>query len=123
MERPVCGELGVGAAIVAERIDQPRERGLDLRDDPVLGHVREPHSEIGQQPLEGEPLGALGAALRVLGVRSPGFHYHFPPFDRSGTASHRARAVPPGQGGIVNEKMPARCNHSASARALGFHPT
>ena len=79
MERPVRGELGVGAAIVAERIDQPRERGLDLRDDPVVGHVREPHGEIGQQALEGEPFDALGVALHVLGVRS---RHRFPHLDR-----------------------------------------
>jgi len=36
VQRPVGSELGVGAAVVAERLDQPGERGLDLRDDAVV---------------------------------------------------------------------------------------
>ena len=73
VQRPVGSELGVGAAVVAERLDEPGERRLDLRDDALVGDVREAHREIGDQALESEPIQvrsiAVGA-LDALAVRS-----------------------------------------------------
>ena len=73
VQHPVGGKLGVRAAVVAERLDQPGERGLDLRDDAVVGDVGEAHREIGDQALESESIQARSiavGALDALAVRS-----------------------------------------------------
>jgi hypothetical protein len=70
VQRVVGSELAIRAAIVAERVDQLLECGLDLRGDAVARDVREADREVGEEALELLPLPARGSGAGAPALAS-----------------------------------------------------